>query len=178
MTTTSRKSLWPRRWLRSFAGAALATAVVGGAVWAADPAADGQPSAKEPAKEALKAADAKDAPKTSGPVIDTPAPAPKQKLVAFSMSDKPWADVMAWYANESGLAFNSVEKPPTGTFNFIPPKDAKTGQPRQYTLSQITDVLNEALLAKNFVLIRATQTFRLWPATDKTHPAPDRPLAV
>src|SRR5947209_12696070 len=86
MMTTSRKSLWPRQWLRSFAGAALATAMVGGAVWAADTA-DGQPPAsKEAVKDAAKDAPKKDAPKT-GPAIDTPGPgsvAPKQKLATFS----------------------------------------------------------------------------------------------
>ena len=87
------------------------------------------------------------------------------------MSDKPWQDVMAWYANETGLAFNSVDKPPTGTFAFTPPKDPKTGQPKQYTLSEITDIINESLLAKNFVLIRGETTFRLWPASEKIDPA-------
>ncbi len=35
--TTPRKHLWPRRWLRSTAGAALAAGLAGGAVWAQDP---------------------------------------------------------------------------------------------------------------------------------------------
>src|SRR5262245_65594215 len=120
---TPRKYLWPRRWLRSFAGAALATGLVGGTVW-------GQPDTP-PAKpmDSVKA----DAPKADP---KTPAPAPKPKLITFAMSDKPWSAVIEWYANETQLAFNSVEKPPTGTFNFIPPKDPKTGQPKQYTLPE------------------------------------------
>src|SRR4051794_27361557 len=140
MTTTARKSVWPKRWLRSFAGAALATAVVGGAVWADPPPAGKDAATKESPKDAPKAKDEPKAP-----------PAPKQRLVTFTMSDKPWAQVMGWYANETGLAFNSETKPPDGTFAFIPPKDPKTGQPRQYTLAEITDLLNETLVSKGFV---------------------------
>jgi type II secretory pathway component GspD/PulD (secretin) len=162
MPTTSRKSFWPKRWLRSFAGAALASAAVGGAVWAADP------PTKDPSK---------DAPKTLESKKDEPR-APKPRGISFTMSDKPWKDVMTWYANETGLAFNSDTKPPDGTFAFTAPRDAKTGQPRQYTISEITDLLNETLLAKGFVLIRSETTFRLWPASDKIDPALVRRVSV
>ena len=159
MTTTSRNSFWPKRWLRSFAGAALATAVVGGAVWAAEP-------------------QAKDAPKTSPTPLEPKAepakkeapPAKKERLITFTMSDKPWKDVMAWYANETGLAFNSETKPPDGTFAFTAPKDPRTGEPKKFTIAELTDFLNETLLAKGFVLIRGESTFRLWPASDKIDP--------
>src|SRR5918994_6021298 len=147
--TTPRKHLWPKRWLRSIAGAALACGLAGGAVWAQDP------PALPPRPMDAKAAVPKD---------KAPAPAPKQKLLTFSMSVKPWNDVMTWYANETGLAFNSVDRPPDGTFNFTPPKDPKTGQPKLYTLSEVTDIINESLLAKNMVLVRQETTFRLWPA--------------
>ena len=51
MTTTPRKPFWPKRWLRSFAGAALATAALGGAVWADDAPANAlQPVPKEAPK--------------------------------------------------------------------------------------------------------------------------------
>src|SRR5262245_59576807 len=170
--TTPRPSFWPKRWVRSFAGAALATAFVGGAVWAADPPPGTAPVAKEATKEIPKATDAK--PKEDPKA----APAPKQKLLTFTMSAKPWKDVIQWYADETGLSFNSIEPPPTGSFNFSPPKDPKTGQPRQYTLSEITDLLNEALLAKNMVLIRGETTFRLWPASEKIDPALVRRVSV
>jgi type II secretory pathway component GspD/PulD (secretin) len=168
--TRTPKSFWPKRWVRSFAGAALATAVAGGAVWAAEPPAGAPPTSKEAAKEPPKPADAK--PKEA--VKD----APKSKLLTFAMSDKPWQAVMEWYANESGLAFNSVEKPPSGTFYFTPPKDPKTGEPRKYTLAEVTDVINESLLAKGYVLIRGETTFRLWPASEKIDPALVRRVSV
>ena len=61
---TPHKSFWPMRWLRSFAGAALASAVVGGAVWAADPPLEAFPPllkelSKDTAKEAPKPAEPK-----------------------------------------------------------------------------------------------------------------------
>src|SRR5262249_42277358 len=43
--------------------------------------------------------------------------------------------------------------------------------PRQYTIAELTDFLNETLLSKGFVLIRGESTFRLWPASEKIDPA-------
>src|SRR5262245_5134088 len=165
MSMTPRNDLWPRRWVRSFLGAALATAAVGGAVWAGDlPVAQLPKDAPKIEIPKLPDVPKVDAPKGDSTKTDPKPAAPKEKLITFTMSNKPWADVMDLYANETGLAFNSVEKPPDGTFNFTPPKDPKTGQPMQYTLSRVTDIINESLLAKNFVLVRGETTFRLWPA--------------
>ena len=86
------------------------------------------------------------------------------------MSDKPWKDVIDWYKDESGLAFSGIEKAPTGTYNFTPPKNPKTGLPKKYTLSEVTDLINEALLTKGFILVRGTQTFQLWPADKPIDP--------
>jgi len=135
--------------------------------------------AQEPPKVAgntdLPKVPALELPKT--PKLEAPA-APKERTVTFAMSDKPWADVMKWYADESGMAFNSVVKPPDGTFNFIPPKDPATGQTKRYTLSGVTDIINESLLAKNFVLIRFEQSFRLWPADQPIDPAHVRRVSL
>ncbi len=173
MTKATRPVYWPKRWLRSFAGAALATAVVGGAAWAEDPAPLEFPAvAKQGPKSEIPKVPA--LPKVEVPKVETPkaptATAPKEKLVTFSMSDKPWKDVVDWYRDESGLAFNGAEKPPTGTYNFTPPKDPKTGLPRKYTLTEVTDLINEALLTKGFILVRGTQTFMLWPADKPIDP--------
>src|SRR3954470_9583534 len=169
MTTTSRKSFWPKRWLRSFAGAALATAVVGGAVWASDP----PPAGKDAPKDAPKPPEPKAEPakKDEPKAPDKTPPAKKERLITFTMSDKPWAQVIKWYSDESGLVFNSDTKPPDGTFAFTAPKDPRTGEPKKFTLAELTNFLNETLLAKGFVLIRGESTFRLWPASDKIDPA-------
>src|SRR5437870_820533 len=128
MSHTPRKFFWPKRWVRSFAGAALATGLIGSAVWAADPVVQ-VPAA--PTKDAPKLPDVPklDAPlKVESPKADPKAEPKKDKLITFTMSDKPWKDVIEWYANETGLAFNSVVKPPDGSIQFTPPKDPKTGQ--------------------------------------------------
>src|SRR5262249_53267207 len=56
---------------------------------------------------------------------------------------------------------------PTGTFTFIPPRDANN-QPRRYTIAQIFDIINEGLLAgpqaQQYMLIRREQSFALVPA--------------
>ena len=72
----------------------------------------------------------------------------------------------------------SVKPAPTATFNFIPPKDPKTKQPKQYTLTDITDVINETLLAKGFILVRRQTTFRLWPADKAIDPSLVRRVSV
>jgi type II secretory pathway component GspD/PulD (secretin) len=164
MTITPRNHFWPKRWLRSFAGATLATAFVGGAIWAADPPLNFPPLPKEAPKTELPKIP--DVPKKTDPKAEPVKP----KLHTFAMSIKPWSDVIDWYKDESGLSFNSIEAPPTGTFNFSPAKDPKTGQPRQYTMSQVTDLINEALLTKNLILVRGEVSFRLWPADKKIDP--------
>ncbi len=175
MTNTPRKLFWPKRWLRSFAGVAFASSVAGGMLWAAEPPLSYQVAQKEAPKSDLPPVPKLELPKT--PKVEAPA-APKERTIAFSMSDKPWADVMKWYADESGLAFNSVVKPPDATFNFLPPKDPVTGLTKRYTLSGVTDVINESLLAKNFVLIRFEQSFRLWPADQPIDPAHVRRVSL
>lgn len=65
-----------------------------------------------------------------------------------------------WYAKESGLVLITTVKP-TGTFTFVPKAE------RTYTLAEVTDILNEALLKKDFILIRRKMTFYLQPADEK-----------
>ncbi|WP_238537819.1 hypothetical protein, partial [Zavarzinella formosa] len=168
MTSNSRQHFWPRRWMRSFIGAGMATSFVGGAIWAADPLFEQQTPKDAPKIELPKV----EVPKVEVPSLTPKPPAKpvvKEKLVTFAMSDKPWAKVIEWYAAETGLAFLSTEKAPDGTFNFIPPKTS-TGEARKYTLSEVTDVINEGLMSKNFVLIRGEQSFRLWPADQPIDP--------
>src|SRR5688572_26981712 len=75
---------------------------------------------------------------------------PKEKRFAFSMTNKPWKEVLEWLTEQTGLPLLSSHKPPVGTFTFIGPKDGK----RQYSLAEIMDLLNEALMQEKRLLIR------------------------
>jgi RNA polymerase sigma factor (sigma-70 family) len=120
----------------------------------------GQPEARaEPPRQA-------EAPPPPGkPADKAETPRPEEKRYQFEMRDKPWTQVLEWYADASGLAYVGSSKP-TGTFTFIPPKGK-----RQYTLAEITDLLNEALLAQKYILIRRTATFTVLPADEKIDPS-------
>jgi hypothetical protein len=124
-----------------------------GGLPARQPAA-GNPTAAQPAKASE--------PKTDQPEKGTK---PKDKRFTFEMRDQPWSKVFAWYADVSGLAYIGQNKP-TGTCTFIPPQGK-----RQYTLEEITDILNEALLAQKHILIRRPATFTVLPADEMIDPS-------
>ena len=104
--------------------------------------------------------------KTQTPAPKTEAATPKanEPTFEFIMRDKPWAAVFEWLNEHSGLPVIYSNKP-SGTFNFVPPKD------KNYTIPEIMDILNEGLLTQNFLLIRRDQSFLLVPATDKLDPS-------
>jgi RNA polymerase sigma factor (sigma-70 family) len=91
-------------------------------------------------------------------------PGPQEKRREFEMREQPWAKVFEWYSNQTGLGYVGTVKP-TGTFTFIPPRGKRT-----YTLAEITDILNEALLARKYLLLRRTATFTVLPADEKVDP--------
>ena len=93
-----------------------------------------------------------------------PAPRPVVKTFAMHFKNAKWSDVLDWYAKESGLTLVTTVKP-TGTFTFTPPKPDQ-----RYTLAEVTDVLNEALMAKQFILIRRQMTFFLHDWTERLEP--------
>jgi RNA polymerase sigma-70 factor (ECF subfamily) len=96
---------------------------------------------------------------------------PAEKQYAFEMKEKPWKEVIEWFADVSGLRYTGKETPP-GAFTFTPPKG------KQYTIPEIVDILNEALLADKktpYLLIRRPKqppagTFALVPADQKLPP--------
>jgi hypothetical protein len=124
---------------------------VGGAL--AWQAAGAHPVAAGPAAGSDKKAGQPDRPPAA--VRDRP------KTYPFEMRDKPWAQVLEWYGDISGLPFAANVKPP-GTFTFLPARGK-----RQYTLPEITDILNEALLAQKYILVRRPASFTLLPADEK-----------
>ena len=96
----------------------------------------------------------KPAPPGSGPAAQPDAkpaaaqkPTSSKRTVKFQMQDKPWDKVLEWLADSFDVHISSNYKP-KGTFNFI-------GNPeRSYTLPEVLDILNEALIVQKFVMIR------------------------
>jgi hypothetical protein len=70
--------------------------------------------------------------------------------------------VFEWLCDQSDMPFVSRVAPPAGKFTFINPM--KDGKPRQYTLTEIHIILNEALIKNhNHVLVRQKETLTLFP---------------
>jgi RNA polymerase sigma factor (sigma-70 family) len=86
---------------------------------------------------------------------DKTTPKPPEKRYAFEVRDKPWASVLEWLSDQTGLPFNSTHRP-AGTFTLIAPRGGKT-----YTLPQIIDILNEALVQQKLLLVRREASFTL-----------------
>ena len=180
------RSLWPKRWLRAFAGVALATGLCGTVVAAdppyfappdpshlnrelEDPEKVGQPREAQPVKaQPVKAAD----PVNVDPPKVEPMPrkeVKKEPTYTFEFRDAPWSKIIEWFTGISGLAYSSNEKPPTGSFQFIPPK--VDGKVKQYTIAEIIDILNVPLYQKGFILTRRDESFTLLPVDDKVDPS-------
>ncbi|MFO0967069.1 MAG: secretin N-terminal domain-containing protein [Gemmataceae bacterium] len=101
--------------------------------------------------------------------VDEPTVPVKGKLLLFEMRGKPWEQVFEWLADQTGLHYVSEYKAPTGSFTFIAPRTAD-GKPRLYTVPDVIDIINEALLAKKHTLLRRKTSFTLWPADEKIPP--------
>jgi len=84
--------------------------------------------------------------------------APQEKKVRFEFRDKRWAEVLEWLTEQTGLNVISNNKP-AGTFTFIAPK--VNGQPREYTIPEVIDIINEALVQQKFMLIRREASFTI-----------------
>jgi hypothetical protein len=98
-----------------------------------------------------------------------PAPAPKKYSVNFAQLG--WKQVCTWYSFESGLERLDGALP-TGTFTLL----AQNGT--QYTLAEITDLINDALLAEKWLLVRNEKEFAIVPADEKVDPKFVRRIAV
>ena len=66
-------------------------------------------------------------------------------------------------ADKTGLPFISREIP-TGSFNFIARRDQK------YTIAEIIDIVNDALLLQNYILIKKETSFTIVPADREIDP--------
>jgi hypothetical protein len=86
------------------------------------------------------------------------------KTFTFQARAKPWGDVFTWLTEQTGLPVVATSRP-TGTFTFLPPAPGK-----KYTLPEVIDVLNEALLQKRLLLLRRERCFAVVPADEKIDP--------
>ena len=75
---------------------------------------------------------------------------------AVEFRDAPWKDVLAWYGKISGLTFISAIRPPD-TCTLTPGKDKK------FTLTEVTDLLAEALRPHTLFFLRRETCFFIWP---------------
>jgi type II secretory pathway component GspD/PulD (secretin) len=116
------------------------------------------PTVPAPAPAAVRA----DAPKKA----DEPkkAEAPPEKTLAVNFDNAPWQDVLDWYGKETGLILVTTDKP-TGNVTIKPPGT------RKFTIAEVTDLINESLAPKKFLLVRYTATFTIWPVDERIDPA-------
>jgi type II secretory pathway component GspD/PulD (secretin) len=82
---------------------------------------------------------------------------------AFQMRDQPWNNVLEWLTEISGLPVVTSVRP-AGTFNYVVRAEATL------TLPEIIDVLNDALIQQNFLLIRRDNSFTLVPTDERVPP--------
>src|SRR5262249_1985143 len=93
-------------------------------------------------------------------------PAPKKYTMRFK--DAPWDRVLTWFADTSGLTPIYTVKP-TGTFTFEP-----RNRDQEFTLTEITDILNEPLEPQKLILLRRQVAFTVVPADEKLDGSPRR----
>lgn len=90
-----------------------------------------------------------------------PKPAGSEPTYLFEMRGKPWAQIFEWLTDTTGLPFISNYPAPTGTIHVI------VKQGRRYTLGELLDLLNDALLPSKYVIVRRSASFTLAPADEK-----------
>jgi type II secretion system protein D len=102
---------------------------------------------------------------------DTSKPAKDEwagKTVKFDMRDKPWGQVLEWLADLTGVPVILIkDNKPTGTFTYIAPKNG----PKEYTIPQVIDILNQSLEGQNYLLIRRSASFTIVRSDQKIDPA-------
>jgi type II secretory pathway component GspD/PulD (secretin) len=86
---------------------------------------------------------------------------PKEKTYVFELRDQPWAKVFERYSEITELPFVSNHRL-QGKANFIPPEGK-----REYTLTEITDLLSEMLFAKKYIFAVRESSFTVLPAGEE-----------
>jgi general secretion pathway protein D len=100
------------------------------------------------------------------------------RTYTFEFANAPWSEVLSWLSDVTGQAVVTVIRPP-GTFTFIPPKVAPGSKDsKKYTVPEIIDVLNEALLVPKFMIVRRTTTIGVYAADEPLDPSLFRTVSL
>ncbi len=86
---------------------------------------------------------------------------PVEKIFSLELTEVPWPDVIQLYSKFSELTYVGQAEP-KGTVTIRPPVKGK-----RFTLAEITDLINEALLAQKFILVRREKSFTVLQADEK-----------
>jgi type II secretory pathway component GspD/PulD (secretin) len=97
-------------------------------------------------------------------VVRKQPPSQPAKPLTFEFRNTPWSTVLEWLSDQTGLAVITPLKP-TGTFTFVPPQSHKS-----YSVPEVIDILNEALLSQKYLLIRREHSLIIVPADEKIDP--------
>ncbi len=80
-----------------------------------------------------------------------------EKTYAFAFKDAKWEEVFNWYSKHAGCAL-AAPVSPKGTFT----SSNKAG--KEVTIGEVTDLINESLLAQKLLLVRRHTTYVVVPA--------------
>src|SRR5205814_1626163 len=115
-------------------------------------------------------------PRSQGPAQPSAAtrtgasPRQPERKITFEMRNKPWTgdkgSVLEWLSDQTGLPVSISSAKPVGTLTFVSP-DA----PKQYTLAEVIDILNDELLKQKLILVRRAKTFTIQPLDERIDPA-------
>ncbi|HFB99139.1 MAG TPA: hypothetical protein ENJ62_08360, partial [Bryobacterales bacterium] len=90
-------------------------------------------------------------------------PNPDNVKLQFNFHQVPWRDVLAWLADEAGLALQ-VDEYPEGTFSY---RDT-----REYTPAEAMDLINSVLVSRGYTLLRRDRLLTVV-NLDSENPVPD-----
>ncbi len=90
----------------------------------------------------------------------------EQKTYLFEMNNKKWDVVLEWLADQTGRPFISNIRP-KGSINF------KAKPSEKYTIPQIMDIINDALLPQKMILLNRGSSFTIVPTDEKARSLED-----
>ncbi|HEX4608288.1 MAG TPA: sigma-70 family RNA polymerase sigma factor [Urbifossiella sp.] len=101
--------------------------------------------------------------KAAPPAKAGPEKTMPEKTFTVNFDNAPWGNVLDWYATESGLTLVAGARP-IGNLTIKPPAG------RRFTLSELTDLLNEAMGVQKLIIVRHPTMFTIWPADERIDP--------